>query len=305
MIKVQKPMKGEDFVESELKFPYLASTKLDGYRAFVEGGVLRTSSGAPVTNHFTQSLFGQPEYEGLDGELIVGAWNDPNAYKNTSGPVRKASGEPNVRWYVFDDRTSPGHHFEARIATATSRVIQAHMRRGPSSRIDAIPHTMVRDRKALEVFEKYAIEAGFEGVMLRDPQGRYKFGRATLKENLLLKVKRFVNEEATIIGKTEQMRNVSESVENDVGAKIKSESKENLEPTGMIGSLIVRSAKWGCDFELQTSSMTHAERKEAFEQFDTLYKGQIARFRYFPHGVVDRPRHAMFEAIRGKEDMTE
>ena len=43
------------------------------------------------------------------------------------------------------------------------------------------------------------LNAGYEGLMLRDPNGIYKFGRSSVKENILLKVKEFMDDEAEII----------------------------------------------------------------------------------------------------------
>jgi DNA ligase 1 len=304
---IRKPMKGEDFVESELKFPYYASPKLDGFRGFVDGGILRTSSGAAIGNDFAREFLSHERFEGLDGELIVGAWNDPKAFKNTSGPVRKKTGEPDFRFYVFDDRTVPTqtftsrlHHFQRRVSVEQSRhKVPAH------ARIEVVPQVLITDREKLAAFERSVILSGFEGVMLTDPEGQYKFGRSTVLENLRLKVKRFINEEATIIGFVEQQRSTGESHRNEVGKSIKVKSKDTREGTGMVAAFVVRSNRWAVDFEIQATSLTHAERKEALEKFGELYEGKLARFKYFPHGVVDRPRHALFEGIRGQEDMSE
>lgn len=305
-------MKAADYVESELRFPYMASVKLDGFRCFVHEGVPLTSSGAPIANDFTRGLFTETmstgrAFEGLDGELIVGAWNDPKAFKNTSGPVRKKTGEPDVRFYVFDDRTRPNDTFVTRYANAVQRVLLAQQKhRNPmNARIEVIPQVMVRNLEELYAFEREAIANNFEGIMLADPEGPYKFGRSTLKENWRLKVKRFVTEEAEIIGFKERMINDSESFEDELGRLKKSEKAEDRRPSGMVGAFTVRSSKWAVEFDIQATTLSHEEAKEALERFDELYRGQLASFEYFPHGVVDRPRHALFRAIRGREDMTE
>lgn len=294
----RKPMKAEDFVESELKFPYYASVKLDGYRSIVDDGVIRTSSGAPIGNDFVRDFLSHERFEGLDGELIVGAWNDKRAFHNTSGPVRKKSGEPDFRWYIFDDRTRHGDTFATRLSALKHRVSleQSRHKRAFAARIEVIPQEIVHDLAHLNRFERSAIVAGFEGVMLTDPEGHYKFGRSTLNENLRLKVKRFITEEATIVGYVEQLR-----TPDDVEVTTRSTATES---TGMIGSFKVYSSKWG-EFEIQATSLSHGERAEAFQKFDTMYANQIASFEYFPHGTIDRPRHGIFRGIRGKEDITE
>lgn len=305
---IQKPMKGDDFVEDKLVFPYLASYKLDGYRAFHEGGKILTSSANPVTNAFTQERFqnrtlaGMPhlDFTGLDGELVVGAWNDPRAFHNTSGPVRKKTGEPDVRWYIFDDRTNPGEAFAHRSQSACRRVEELHAR--GFDRIDYIPQRMVLNLEQLLAFEKEAVDAGFEGIMLRDPNGRYKYGRSTVNENLLLKVKRFITEEARITALIEQMENLNESELDNFGRSKKSENKDNKIGTGMVGAFTVESDKWPRPFQISATSLSHDERRYAFQN-PQEFLGELGRFKYFPHGVVDVPRHGIFEAIRDPNDL--
>lgn len=302
--KWRKPMKGEDCIEESLVFPYYASPKLDGYRAITDEGVVRTSSGAPIGNDFVREFLSHEKFEGLDGELIVGSWSDPIAFKNTNGPVRRKSGTPDFRWYIFDDRTIPGHTFEQRFQSIKRRVSIEQSRWTPAihARIEVIPQTIVRDREGLLSFEKTAIRAGFEGVMLRNPEGHYKFGRSTVNENLLLKLKRFITEEATIVGYEEQLRTVTQE---DIDGGINAAHELGLMvPTGMIGAFKVWSERWG-DFDIQATSLTFDERRQAFIDFKSFYKGRIASFEYFPHGTIDRPRHGIFRGIRGKEDMTE
>jgi DNA ligase-1 len=302
--KWRKPMKAEDFIEEELKFPYYASVKLDGYRAIVDQAVVRTSSGAPIGNDFVREILSQESLEGLDGELIVGAWNDKRAFRNTCGPVRKKSGHPNFRLFLFDDRTRPGDTFATRFSMLKHRVsvIQSRYKRPIEARIEVIPQTLVHNREELARFEEAAILAHFEGVMLTAPEGHYKFGRSTLNENLRLKVKRFVTEEAIIIGFEEQRRTVTE--EDVMMGRNAPHEVGSMVPTGMIGAFKVHSGKWGA-FDIQATSLSFEERVEAFQKFDSMYVGETASFEYFPHGTIDRPRHGIFRGIRGEEDMTE
>jgi len=68
---------------------------------------------------------------------------------------------------------------------------------------------VINSAEELDAFEAACLRDGFEGVMLRSPSGRYKFGRSTLKENLLLKLKRFEDAEAQIIGFEELSHNAN------------------------------------------------------------------------------------------------
>jgi len=294
---IDKPMKASDYEEARLRFPYLASVKLDGYRAFSYQGKIRTSSGTPVLNKFTHDIFKGRDFEGLDGELIVGAANDKNAFHNTSGPVRKAIGEPDVRWHIFDDRTHPDMPFHERLNNARLRIAAMD-----DPRLVFVSHATVHSLGEMLEVEKCAVDAGFEGIMLRDPDGKYKYGRSSVIENLLLKVKRFISEEATIIALEEQVENLTASVADPLGRAKKSVSKDAQQGTGMVGAFVVKSDLWPDPFRISASSMSHKVRKHAWEH-PGEYLAQLARFKYFPHGVVDAPRHGVFEALRGKEDL--
>ncbi len=297
---IDKPMKAEDFEEDKLRFPYLASAKLDGYRAFSSGGQIRTSSGTPITNVHTRTLFSGYEFTGLDGELIVGDPWDRAAFHNTSGPVRKATGMPEVKWYIFDDRTNPDLGFTMRIESAKRRVLQ--LRAAGCGNIEFVEHYRMENREELAVFEKAMLDGGYEGVMIRDPSGPYKFGRSTVKENLLLKVKRFVTEEATITALEEQVENTNASGVDNFGHAKKSTSKATQIGTGMVGSFWVKSDKWAIPFKISASSLSHKDRLYAWDHKEE-YVGELARFKYLPHGVVDVPRHGVFESIRDRADV--
>src|ERR1700680_4984117 len=100
----RKPMKGDDYEESKLCFPVLASPKVDGFRAYNDNG-LCTSSGKPFMNVATRDYFGSALFEGLDGEMIGGRPDDPKAFAASSGPLRRGGDDPKATWLIFDDRT--------------------------------------------------------------------------------------------------------------------------------------------------------------------------------------------------------
>lgn len=76
-----KPMLGKDADFNKLRFPLLASPKLDGVRAIIINGVVMSRSLKPIPNKHIQTLFADCEY--LDGELIVGDPTSKTVYKDT------------------------------------------------------------------------------------------------------------------------------------------------------------------------------------------------------------------------------
>lgn len=77
-------------------------------------------------------------------------------------------------------------------------------------------------------------------AMLRNPQSRYKQGRATVMENALLKVERFRDGEAEIIGFEERMHNTNPGARNALGRTQRSSAKAGLVGLGTLGALVVR-----------------------------------------------------------------
>src|SRR6185312_4948109 len=110
-----------------------------------------------------------------------------------------------VQFLVFD-AYMPGPPFGLRLksAAAQARVWGSGTRNAACSAID---HALIKDAAGLAAYEQRCLAEGYEGIMVRDPAGLYKQGRSTVAEGGLLKVKQFLDAEATIIGFEEQMHN--------------------------------------------------------------------------------------------------
>lgn len=48
------------------------------------------------------TILGTPEFNGLDGELIVGNPTDNDVYRNTTSNIMREKGEPKFTFWVFD-----------------------------------------------------------------------------------------------------------------------------------------------------------------------------------------------------------
>ena len=80
-----KPMLASDANLDSLRYPLIASPKLDGVRATVRDGVVYSRSNKPIPNKHVHSLF--KNYEYFDGELIVGDPTSPTVYRDTVSEV--------------------------------------------------------------------------------------------------------------------------------------------------------------------------------------------------------------------------
>lgn len=276
-----------------LVFPALASPKLDGVRCLVLHGVAVGRSLKAIPNKHVQKLFGRPEFEGLDGELIVGDPTAPNAFNVTSSGVMSVDGEPDVKFYVFDDFHETGG-FQRRLHTAHRR-IKKHQR------CVAVPHVPVNDDAELAEFEQKMLGFGYEGVMLRHFSGPYKHGRSTAREGYLLKLKRFEDGEAAIAGFAELMHNGNEAKTNELGQKERSSHKAGKVGMNCLGAITVQDLKTGIEFDIGTG-FTQADREKLWAVRKDLV-GAVVKYKSQPTGAKDKPRFPVFLGFRDAVDM--
>lgn len=250
-----------------LQFPLLASYKYDGVRAIVVDGVVLSRSGKPIPNAHVQQLFSNGEF--LDGELIAGSPTAKDAFRTTTSAVMSGDGEPDVGFYVFD-------HIEHPLRPFLDRVQLIH--KAPN--VVPVAQTFIASTQDLLEFERTALEAGYEGVMLRAPSAKYKNGRSTLREQGLMKLKRFADAEAVVVGVEELVR------EKVTG------------PTGLLGALICEG-KDGTIFQIGTGFSL--EERESFWRNNMI--GKTVKYKHFEVGDYGLPRHPVFLGVRSKEDL--
>lgn len=289
-----KPMLAGKFKPDKLRFPIIVQAKLDGIRASVVSGKLVTRTLKPVPSHYIRSLLERPEYEGLDGELIVGSPTADDVYRKTVSGVMAEDKRPDFTFYVFD-KWDEDDDYRARWRAARSVIVPT------DSIITLVGYSQVFDHEGLQNEEARLIELGFEGAILRDPNARYKFGRGSATKQELLKLKRFVDFEAEVIGVEEEMHNANASKTNALGRTERSSHKAGKVGKGTLGALNVRRLSTGVEFKVGTG-FSADERLTLWQQRDSL-PGKIAKVKAFPIGEKDKPRHPVFLGWRDRRDM--
>jgi DNA ligase-1 len=294
---------------STLRYPLLASPKLDGVRCIVWEGVAYSRNAKPIRNKHIQEW--AKEFHNLDGELIVGSPTDPHCLNNTQSGVMSYKGEPDFRYFLFDSIEAPGYR-----SIFMDRVDHVQEELRGEERIECVGHIMVHSADEVQAAELRWIAAGYEGVMLRDPQGPYKHGRATLKEGYLMKLKRFMDGEAVVTGLEEGHINENTLQRDELGRAKRTTHQENLTPSGMVGTIIAVDPNWG-ELRIAPGTMPHAERAHHWQAYvasrvsesgfvkrfgvlpptDTLV-GKTIHWRSFGYGVKDKPRFPRYYGIR-------
>lgn len=290
MTKPFKPMLASPADLDALRYPVFASPKLDGIRASVVGGKLLTRSLKEVPNRYIFNMLSQPLYEGLDGELIIGSPTSPACYRDTVSGVMGHTGKPNFDYHIFD-WWNYGGAFEKRRVNLGIRY-NADLK--TVGRFILVPHTVLSNREELDAYETSHVAAGHEGIMVASADGLYKFGRATPKGGELLKVKRFVDGEAVVIGVIEEQFNGNVAETNELGRTKRSTAKDGLTGKGSMGALVVRDVKTGVEFNIGTG-FTHEERMRFYGRG---LLGRVVKYKSFPIGVKDKPRHPVYLGMR-------
>lgn len=292
-------MLASDAIVEKLRYPLLASPKLDGLRGLVQDGKLLSRSLKLIPNKFVQTLFGHAAYNGLDGELIFGPPNAPDVYRRSSSAIMGHAGSPFVTFWVFDRHDMPSASYNMRREEAKIVVDRFQVKEGGMIRM--LEQKQIHDLEQLRQYEDACLERGFEGLILRDPESFYKYGRSSTKEGILLKLKRFSDGEAEVIDFEEQMHNTNEATTNELGRTKRSSAKAGLRGKDTLGALVCRCLESGVMFRIGTG-MDDAERQHVWDNIPK-FKGKIVKYKSFKIGVKDAPRHPVFLGWRDERDM--
>jgi DNA ligase 1 len=149
-------------------------------------------------------------------------------------------------------------------------------------------------------FEDRCLDADFEGIMLRDPFAPYKQGRGTWREGIIMKLKRFQDDEGIIVDFEEQVHNTNILCTDDLGYAKRSTNKEHMIPADTLGNFLVLFNDE--IINVAPGQFTHIQRQNIWNNQE-YYKGLILKFRHFPHGVKDKPRFPRAIGFRNPIDM--
>lgn len=291
-----KPMLAAKADVAKIKFPVLVSPKYDGIRCLIVDGVAMSRSLKPIPNKFVQMILGRPEFNGLDGELIIGDPTAQDCFNVTSSGVMARELCPNFKYYVFGRFDVEGP-FSDRVFV--SRLVAKNSK---ANCLIPVDHEFAKDHYELDAYEAKCVEAGYEGIMIRDPNGAYKFGRSTVKEGGLLKLKRFEDSEARVIGFTQLMTNTNAATIDKLGNTVRSSHKAGKVGAGTLGALTVKDIGTGVEFDVGTG-FSEADRKVLWHMRQALI-GKIVKYRYQPVGSKDKPRFPTFIGFRDARDMS-
>lgn len=272
-------------LHTEVEYPCLIQPKADGIRTVAINGVSYSRKMKPIPNKFIQKWFYDNQLHGIDGELMV-----RGDFNKVQSAVMSEDGEPDfyVLTYDFWDSSEP---YTERMNELQANVDDIKINPERVVMIDTrVAHCPEQAEEYLQDF----IDQGYEGGMLRKPSGKYKQGRSTFKEGYLLKLKRFLDDEAVVIGYEEKMTNTNTKETDERGYSKRSSKKKGLVPANTLGSLQV---EWkGVIFNIG-SGFNDEQRKEIWNNREK-YLGKLVTFRFQELSSYNVPRFPTFKWFR-------
>jgi DNA ligase-1 len=281
---------------AKIQYPVYASPKLDGIRCSIVGGKALSRTLKPIPNKHIYGQLSNHSLNGLDGELIVGSPTSPTCYNESVSNVMAFDKTPNYTYYVFDH-----HELNGSFARRFQELLASLGQWGKYPQICLLEQNLLANKDDMLAYEAAKVEEGYEGIILRSPEAPYKFGRSTVKEGYLLKVKRFEDSEAEIIGFEEELKNGNAAETNELGRTKRSTAAAGLSGKGTLGAFQVRDVVTGVEFSIGTG-LTAAQRGLFWQRQDE-YVGKLVRYKHFPIGAKDRPRHPVFTGFRDRRDL--
>lgn len=280
-----------DLATLQYRLPLYASDKEDGIRCIIHptlGPVSQTMK--PIPNHHIRNMLAHVHNFHLDGELVALDLKGRDCdFHDTQSAVMTQFGKPRFEFRVFDWFGNQYLPYEERMEEACNTVeaiCEEHL--------SFLRQTLCTTLEELEGEEVFALNRGKEGIMLRHPQGWYKEGRSTLNEAYLLKVKRFMDDEAVVIGLEQEMENCNPATRDSGGLQKRSKHAVGMRPKRCVGKLL---CMWrGLPIKIG-SGLTHEQRYDWFI-YPSQIVGKTVTFKYQVHGMKTLPRTPIFKGIR-------
>jgi DNA ligase 1 len=271
---------------ASLRYPLYASQKLDGIRCLIINGVACSRKLLPLPNvHIQNWVIRNLIPDGLDGEIIIPG---KSFHEIQSWVMTRYTSPSEFEFHVFDKFTNPQWGFNSRLKDFDML---------SKSRVYPIHQIKCHGPRFLEDLWSRRDPEG-EGLILRDPDAPYKFGRSTRRQQWALKVKRFEDAEAKIIGFEPKMHNDNPMERDNLGNAKRSSHKANQQTLETLGALVCKDCKTGRVFKIG-SGFCDNDRDYIWRNRNSVaVKKATVCYKFQPHGVKELPRCPIFKGIR-------
>jgi DNA ligase-1 len=264
------------------------SEKIDGVRILFFDGIAYSRSLKPLPNTKLQEFAraNKKLLEGCDGELTSGSlYSQDVLQKSVSVAMSFYSDDP-FEIHLFD-RFIPNTPWLSRYESL-QKVEKIEY-------VNILPHYEVKQDTDLDKFEQSVLALGGEGVMLRDANGLYKFGRSGVCWPELQKVKRFKDIEGVVIDVAPLRHNANEAELDELGYTKRSHNKDGMVELEALGSLKLRLTNGTTCWV--GSGFTELQRYNLWATRDKLL-GKLVTIKYFKESADGVPLLPVFRSFR-------
>lgn len=293
-----KTMLGVTADKSKIRFPAMVSLKLDGIRCVCIDGKLLSRSLKPIRNIQLQEKFKamidySKEFDVIfDGEFYAHDLTFQEITSMVNSSDKDVSDSLKFNCFDFIKGSDFSMPFKDRNLLLFGNDL-SHFN------IIKVEQVMVNNIEDVDKMFERALKEGYEGLIIRCPDGEYKFGRSTVNQGWMLKIKPFETFDTKVIGFVERMENLNESQTNELGRSFKRDTKDDKKATGICSALVTEYD--GHEMRV-TLTGDEAFRKEIWDN-QSNYMGKMFEFKGMLVGAKDVPRHPNF--IRWRVDKDE
>lgn len=296
-------------VLSELNYPLFSSTKLDGIRCIMYKGEILSRSLKQIQNKQIRTKlepirkYSKDNNLILDGEIygigmsfqaitsfvMTQDFEDKKSIKKY-GKVMEIPKE--LKFYCFDAVKDDNFDqpFSQRIAECSN------LENIFPEIVKYVEQISVYSEKEVNDYFEEVIEQGFEGLILKSIDGRYKCGRGTLNESLIFKVKPFLDFDAEVIGlvQSTEVNTDAEKKTNEMGRSVTSKRQNDRH-------VIDKASCFKVLYEGKEVKVVIAlpdEDKKYIWNNPEEFIGRMIQYKGMMVGAKDLPRHPTFQRYR-------
>ena len=273
---------------SKLRYPVLATLKMDGIRGVRANGTLLSCQLKQLPNveirnramklpgGYDMELF-NPDLPYNDIESIVMRKEHPDSsliqFHVLDNFIYELGYEDRMEMLRLDSGSMRNMHFQFPIK--------------------------IQYPEALLTYFLLCEEQNGEGICFRTPDSPYKCGRSTLKEQYLVKLARYVRQEVRIIGFNEQLENGNGDKYNELGLMKRQTLSDKMYGKNTLGSFVVETLEEPRLIFTVGSGMTDKVRRMVWESKST-FMGKLITIKHKPAGRKIKPRSPIFVGFRPK-----
>jgi DNA ligase-1 len=287
--------------------PMMASHKLDGMRCIIKNGEILSREFKPIQNKQLNERFEPLKKLSVaanmifDGELYSHELNFQEIMHYCK--TEDLGDEPlpeSINFYCFDCLYGVDPETYPNMTASMRYEFIEEMNTMNLPHFVGLEQRIVNTPEQVKQMFEEALAAGFEGLILKDPNSKYKFGRLTTHSGMGYKFKPYQTFDAKIIA-VEQATEVDPKAERKVGEL--GYHKTSRKKGDRI--LIEKASAFRVPYdgkEVKVSlAMTDKEKEQVWKEKE-LYIGKTIEYKAMLVGSKDLPRHPVYIRMRPDKD---